>query len=307
MSQQYIKQVRGLSQGSVLFLGTNSVVSEDYNKLNWSQSDSVLSIGGKIKIVDGSQQNGYVLTTDSNGLATWSQSAGGVNFATADLTFTDNRFHDADGYYLHLENLKHFHVSGVSGSTTSVNIDSPNSTDPKVLSFRTNDVERFTIEVDGVNDDILFKSHDNSGLFTTASIKIDRATSRVEISEVYRLPVVDGGNGQVLTSNGSGNLYWSTPGSSPVVTGTFSVDFSFSGGYEDYNTQVIVNDSNITTDSMVLFNFMTSSDHQSIDEFVVENITLNVSDIINSTSFVVNAYASNGTWGIYNLKYRIVN
>ena len=38
MAQQDIKQIRGASQGSVIFLGTNSVVSEDYNKLNWDQS-----------------------------------------------------------------------------------------------------------------------------------------------------------------------------------------------------------------------------------------------------------------------------
>ena len=35
MAQQNIKQIKGASQGSVLFLGTNSVVSEDYNNLNW--------------------------------------------------------------------------------------------------------------------------------------------------------------------------------------------------------------------------------------------------------------------------------
>jgi len=74
MAQQDIKQIRGASQGSILFLGTNSVVSEDFNNLNWNQSNNILYVNGNLQIVDGNQQSGYVLTTDSNGLATWSQS-----------------------------------------------------------------------------------------------------------------------------------------------------------------------------------------------------------------------------------------
>ena len=45
MAQQNIKQVRGATQGSVLFLGTNGVVSENNNKLYWDISNSALSIG----------------------------------------------------------------------------------------------------------------------------------------------------------------------------------------------------------------------------------------------------------------------
>jgi len=46
MAQQDIKQIRGASQGSVLFLGTNSIVSEDYDKLNWDQSNDILTLNG---------------------------------------------------------------------------------------------------------------------------------------------------------------------------------------------------------------------------------------------------------------------
>jgi hypothetical protein len=74
MAQIKIKQVHGASQGSILFLGTNSIVSEDGNKLIWDQSNDILTLVGSIKIDDGNQQSGYVLTTDSTGLATWSQS-----------------------------------------------------------------------------------------------------------------------------------------------------------------------------------------------------------------------------------------
>ena len=74
MAQQDIKQIRGASQGSILFLGTSSVVSEDFDNLNWNQSSNILYINGSLQIVDGNQQFGYVLTSDVNGLATWSAS-----------------------------------------------------------------------------------------------------------------------------------------------------------------------------------------------------------------------------------------
>ncbi len=74
MAQIDIKQLRGASQGSILFLGTGSSVSEDVNKLSWDQNSDVFSLVGKIKIVDGNQQSGYVLTSDGTGLATWTQS-----------------------------------------------------------------------------------------------------------------------------------------------------------------------------------------------------------------------------------------
>ena len=81
MAQKDIKQIRGASQGSILFFGTNSIVSEDYDNLNWDQG--TFSINGNIKITDGNQQSGYVLTSDNNGLASWqSNSGGGILNAT---------------------------------------------------------------------------------------------------------------------------------------------------------------------------------------------------------------------------------
>jgi hypothetical protein len=53
MAQQYIKQIRGLTQGSILFLGTNSVVSEDSINLNWNQSGKILYINGNLSVSGG--------------------------------------------------------------------------------------------------------------------------------------------------------------------------------------------------------------------------------------------------------------
>jgi len=55
MSQQNIKQIRGGTQGSILFLGTNSVVSEDITKLNYDQSAGILNLNTKIRIQDGTE------------------------------------------------------------------------------------------------------------------------------------------------------------------------------------------------------------------------------------------------------------
>jgi hypothetical protein len=70
MAQINIKQIRGASQGSILFLGTNSVVKESTD-LQWDDLNSVLSVNGNLKISDGNEQEGYVLTSDADGFATW--------------------------------------------------------------------------------------------------------------------------------------------------------------------------------------------------------------------------------------------
>ncbi len=71
MAQINIKQIRGGSQGSILFLGTNSVASEDINKLSWNQSTDIFSVTGNIQMVDGNQQTGYVLVSDAQGVGSW--------------------------------------------------------------------------------------------------------------------------------------------------------------------------------------------------------------------------------------------
>lgn len=74
MPQMYIKQIRGTTQGSILFLGTNSVVSEDYN-IRWDASTQNFFINGNIQIQDGNQQQGYILTSNSSGIASWTASS----------------------------------------------------------------------------------------------------------------------------------------------------------------------------------------------------------------------------------------
>lgn len=52
---------------------------------------------------------------------------------------------------------------------------------------------------------------------------------------------------------------------------------------------------------------LTSSDHESLDDFSIEGVSLLVNEITPSVGFSVYASALNGTWGIYNFKYIIIN
>jgi hypothetical protein len=70
ISKIRLKQVIGTTPGSILFIDNNSI-TEDFSKLNWNSGNEILTINGKVKIANGSENTGYVLTSDSNGLATW--------------------------------------------------------------------------------------------------------------------------------------------------------------------------------------------------------------------------------------------
>lgn len=163
----------------------------------------------------------------SGNLVVGSGGGSDTNFANTDLTFAANRTHNAAGYQMNILNIPHFHIQSVSGTACRMVIDALNATDPKILSFRTNDTQRFAIRVDAANDDIAFRCYDNTGTFTIAPIKIERATGQVQISEAYKLPLTDGTANQVLKTDGAGNTSWTTV-SAPLetiatVTGTGSI------------------------------------------------------------------------------------
>lgn len=133
MAQIDIKQIRGGSQGSILFLGTNSIVSEDFNNLNWDQSNSVFSINGNVKITDGNQQVGYVLTSDSNGVASWQ--APGVLNATGSTNLGTYWTSDNELSFMNIA------VSQSTGDIRYVEFDTTNVNDvaPGRLSWNSND------------------------------------------------------------------------------------------------------------------------------------------------------------------------
>jgi hypothetical protein len=76
---------------------------------------------------------------------------------------------------------------------------------------------------------------------------------------------------------------------------------------ENSFTTTFVSDSNVISNSVITLMPMTSSNHQSLDEFSIEGVSLTVGEINPNTGFNVYASALNNTWGAYNFKYTIIN
>lgn len=96
-------------------------------------------------------------------------------------------------------------------------------------------------------------------------------------------------------------------GSVSKFTGTFSIDFGFFSGGEETTSLATISNSNILSDSIIYFEWETSSDHESIEDPLIENISLIVSSKNPGVGFSVIAFAANNTFGIYNIKYTIIN
>lgn len=80
--------ITGGTQGSVLFLGAGSTLAQDNANFFWDDLNIRLGLGvqtptatlhvvGGFRYVDGNQSNGFVLTSDANGNATWQTAGGG--------------------------------------------------------------------------------------------------------------------------------------------------------------------------------------------------------------------------------------
>jgi hypothetical protein len=146
MAQIKIKQVRGASQGSILFLGTNSVISENFENLRWEQNSNKLFVDGSFQYIDGNQQPGYVLTTDGSGLATWSQSNATQSIYQVPIAGTQNGVNK--NYVLSYSitsPINWFYINGqlmtpvldyiISGTSLSLTSERPAPTNTDILSL----------------------------------------------------------------------------------------------------------------------------------------------------------------------------
>jgi len=127
MSQINIKQIKGASQGSILFLGTSSV-SEDWDKLKWFSG--TFSIDGGFQLKNGTEGDGYYLVSDSNGYAYWT--ASNSNFSTGNGlstngsqiilggTLSQNTLINSNGYDLTIDN---FDTLTLTGSVVDIQLD----------------------------------------------------------------------------------------------------------------------------------------------------------------------------------------
>ena len=94
----------------------------------------------------------------------------------------------------------------------------------------------------------------------------------------------------------------------PPAPGTSLIFYFPNNNYgENSFTTTFVSDSNVISNSVITLMPMTSSNHQSLDDFSIEGISLTVGEITPNTGFNVYASALNNTWGTYNFKYTIIN
>jgi hypothetical protein len=96
-------------------------------------------------------------------------------------------------------------------------------------------------------------------------------------------------------------------GSINKFTGTFSLDFGFTSGGEETTTSATISDSNVLSDSVIYLEWDVSLNHESIEDPLIENISLVITSKTAGVGFTVSAFAANNTFGIYNLKYTIIN
>lgn len=90
-----------------------------------------------------------------------------------------------------------------------------------------------------------------------------------------------------------------------INTGTTSINFG-SYTFEDTTAFVSVVDENVTTESIISFDFFNSTDHTKLDA-LYENIKLSVDNIVDGVGFEIYAFTESGTWGEYNIRYNIIN
>lgn len=142
------------------------------------------------------------------------------NFANTDLTLDANRTHNAAGHNINFTDTGHYKISGVSGNPVRLIIDNATATDPKILSFRTNDSQRFALRVDGAGDDLAVRRYDNSGTFIDAPIQIDRTSGDVSVNQLVLLNVTTAQRNALTPSPGM-KVFDTDLGCECVYTGTF--------------------------------------------------------------------------------------
>jgi hypothetical protein len=70
------------------------------------------------------------------------------------------------------------------------------------------------------NDGGPIKIGNNSAYYLTTGVTIGSVTTPVNISDAFTLPMIDGASGEVLTTDGAGNVSWAAAGGSGTVTGS---------------------------------------------------------------------------------------
>ena len=116
-------------------------------------------------------------------------------------------------------------------------------------------------------------------------------------------------SGTVINNLGydsNGNIIIGASSGLPI-TGTTSIDFGAAVSGETSYTMVTVNSALVTENSNIVLTISGSTNHPDIEDSMIDGVVITKSDIVNNVSFNINAFSSEGTWGVYNIKYLIIN
>ncbi|MFT3681955.1 MAG: hypothetical protein QM791_16900 [Ferruginibacter sp.] len=233
------RDLRNQHENSYLFgIGLRNLDSKSKFIVGWNkeslkvQEDSAF-IKVPLQIKDGTQANGYVLTSDADGNATWQSSSGGATTVTL-----QNAFDNAAGQLQINAHRNDFEIDSTSrfvvktpwndelrlggglvlNSGDDVNITSPGSINLNGgnadMSLRTNSGANIILKA---GQDIYMTNPDNQNIFTaTNEGKVGIGVNAYPDST---LTVVGGlhfdlpskGAGKVLTSDANGNATWQDP------------------------------------------------------------------------------------------------
>lgn len=143
-----------------------------------------------------------------------------------------------------------------------------------------------------------------NGTNTTTGGTPSRPTINVSLTPTFTSVFATSISASTLYSGASelSSLFLLSP-----TTGTTTVDFGFSSGGEGDFTSTTVSNSNVRVNSIILMNIIASDDHPETGEALLDEVYFMSGDIVDGTSFIINGYAERGTWGQYNVAYRIVN
>jgi hypothetical protein len=164
-------------------------------------ADSKLHVAGAVKIVDGSQGAGKVLTSDADGLASWQTPGGGGGSpagSNTQLQFNDSgAFGGASKLYWDKANERF----GIRETTPVYDVDIK-------LSNNSSGAVRIRTQAGGGTDRFIFTQ---DGFFGVNTISPD---TPLHVVGANNIKYVDGNqaSGKVLTSDASGLASWQTPG-----------------------------------------------------------------------------------------------
>jgi hypothetical protein len=149
---------------------------------------------------------GYVLTSDASGNGTWSPASAATNIYNTDGTLSADRT-------VAMNNNQLTFSGGPSATGTQINL-SAAANRPKALNFTVGSALRWKQQVSGTEiggdngSQLAMLYYDDAGVLKGTAFSISRTNGAFRLNNAYNLPIADGTEGQVMTTDGAGNATW---------------------------------------------------------------------------------------------------